>query len=156
MICQQHWHQGVGGTDFIMESPNPKIVWAGRDLKEHLVPSPPARNRDIFHFHTLWCDAGALRCAEMIPCGNCLAGISCQPCRGSPTQGRRILSVLEHRVCRGAAAGKQSQGCCSSQYPTVVVELRVLGKPLHREFHPLMGIVPRKSFADGNSLSAFC
>lgn len=117
---------------------------------------PPPRDRDIFHFHTLWCDAGALRCAEMIPCGNCLAAISCQPCRGSPTQGRRILSVFEHGVCRGAAAGKQSQGCCSSQYPTVVVELRVLGKPLHREFHPLMRIVPRKSFADGNSLSAFC
>jgi len=25
------------------------MVWVGRDLKDHLVPTPPAMSRDIFH-----------------------------------------------------------------------------------------------------------
>lgn len=44
-----------------------------------------------------------------------------------------------------AAGGNESQGCFSSQGPRVVLEPALLGKPLHRGFHPLIGIVPRNS-----------
>lgn len=44
-----------------------------------------------------------------------------------------------------AAGSNEHQGCFTSQGPTVVLELTVLGKPLHREFHPLIRIVPRNS-----------
>lgn len=135
-ICQQHWHQAVGGAGLIMESQSQNSLGWER-------PERTFSTKDIFH---TWCGADAPGCAGVIPWGNCLAGISC---RGSPRQGRRIWDVFEHRVSSGAAAGKQSQGCCSSQCPTVVAELTVLGKPLHRDFHPLMGIVPRKSFTNG-------
>jgi len=36
-----------------MQHPTPRMyhrmVWVGRDLKDHLVPTPPAMSRDIFH-----------------------------------------------------------------------------------------------------------
>ena len=34
---------------FIQESQNHRMVWVGRDLEDHLVATPPAMGRDVFH-----------------------------------------------------------------------------------------------------------
>lgn len=49
--------------------------------------------------------------------------------------------MFEHRVSSAAAAGEQSQGCCSSQCPTVVVVLR---NPTPQGFASFDGDSPQK------------
>lgn len=44
---------GFSGRCFwqsVIEPQNDRAVWVGRDLKKHLVPTPPALGRDFTHF----------------------------------------------------------------------------------------------------------